>query len=153
MAAVDPNGGRWFSTNVADFRGAMALSTSTAVAGVVGLAQDDPSAQQRVDGLFTALGQNALASDELTIVGGQAEDAVAAAAASQESATLASRSNLREVFLSGKVGTTMEQLEAKRAVFAALAQPQSVGAWGEELPAGKDADVTADLWWLQYGQG
>jgi hypothetical protein len=151
--AVDPNGGLWFTTNVADTQGAMALGTSTAVASVAGLAQNGPLPQQRVDGLFTALGQDALTSGALTILGGRAEDAVAAAAASQGSATLASRSNSREVLLSGPARTAMEQSEAKRAVFAALAQPQSVGASGEELPAGKDADVPADLWWLQYGQG
>jgi hypothetical protein len=151
--AVDPNGGPWFTTSVADSQGAMALGTSTAIAGVAGLAENGPSPQQRVDGLFTALGQDALASGELTIVGGRAEDAVAAAAASQGSATLASRSNSREVLLSGPARTAMEQSEAQRAVFAALAQPQSVGASGEELSAGKDADVPADLWWLQYGQG
>ncbi len=59
VGAVDPNGGRWFCTNLADTEGAMALGTSAAVVSVVALAQDDPSAQQRIDGLFTALGQGA----------------------------------------------------------------------------------------------
>ncbi len=152
VQAVDPNGGRWFTTNVADTQGAMALGTSAVVAGVVGLAQDDPSAQQRIDGLFTALGQGALASGELKIVGDGAEDAVAAAATSEGSATLAFRNNSREVLLSGRAATAMGQLEAKRAVFAALAQSQSVGASGEALPTGEDVDAPADLWWLRYGQ-
>ncbi len=34
VGAVDPNGGRWFSTNLADSQGAMALGTSTAAASV-----------------------------------------------------------------------------------------------------------------------
>jgi hypothetical protein len=79
------------------------------------------------------LGQDALASGAPTILGGQAADALAGAAAGQ--------------------GSASPQSLANRAVFAALAQSPSGGASAEELSAGNDSGAPADLWWLQYGQG
>jgi hypothetical protein len=128
----------------------MALGTSAAVAGVVGLAQNDPSAQQRVDGLFTALGQSPLDSGAL-ILGGQAEDAVAGVAVGQASASRSSPGN--SVLLGSQTVAATDKSEARRALFAALAQEQGVGASAGELSAGNDSDLPADLWWLRYGQG
>jgi hypothetical protein len=171
VEAVDPNGGRWFNTNVADTQGAMALGITNAIANVADLADTDaapaaggsvsvgmgastevarPLPRQQVDGLFTALGQSELDSGAL-ILGGQAEDAATGVAAGQASASPASAGN--PVLLGGQTVAATDQSQAKRAVFAALAQAQGVGTSAEELSADNDSDLPADLWWLRYGQG
>ncbi len=168
VQAVDPNGGRWFATNVADTQGAMALDITNAVASAAGLADTDavpaaggsvsvgmgassdvarPLPQQRVDRLFAALGQDSPDSGTL-ILGGQAEDAATGVAVGQ-----ASSSPAFPALRGGRTLAATEQSQAKRAVFAALAQAQGVGASAEELSAGNDSDLPADLWLLRYGQG
>jgi hypothetical protein len=120
---------------------------------LAGLARSGPLPQRPVDGLFAALGRGSLASGELTVLEGQADDVVARAVASQGNASSASRGDPRQALPGGQAAAALEQSQAKLAAFAALAQPPSASASGQQSPEDDDAGASAELWWLRYGQG